>query len=235
MEIIPITTGIMQPPQDDLWAFLERYVTKLRDGDVLAISSKIVAIGEGRCVAKAGIDKASLVQREAVISIPRSYATKPLTITNYAFISAAGIDESNGDGYYVLLPEDAFQSAARIHAWATAQFGCTKLGVVITDSHSGPFRQGATGIAIGFWGIAPLISHIGKEDLFGRVIQHERSNMVDGIAAASNLVMGETNECQPLAIVRDVPGITFVAGNHKDALFVGPTEDTFRVLYEQYL
>lgn len=235
MQIIPITTDILEPPQGDLEEFLARHITELQDGDVVAISSKIVAIGEGRCLPREGVDKAALVEREATFSIPRPYWISPLSVIHHAFIGAAGIDESNGDGYYVLLPEDPFASAERIHVWALAHFGITKLGIVITDSHSSPFRQGATGIAIGFWGFAPLVSHVGKPDLFGREFLYERSNVVDGIAVAATLVMGETNECQPLCILRGVPGLTFTEGNQAAALFVDPAEDTFRVLYEHYV
>jgi F420-0:gamma-glutamyl ligase len=47
--------------------------------------------------------------------------------------------------------------------------------------------------------------------------------------------MGETDECQPVVIVRDVPAVTFVDANTKNELFVSPEDDTFRVLYEDFL
>jgi F420-0:gamma-glutamyl ligase len=47
--------------------------------------------------------------------------------------------------------------------------------------------------------------------------------------------MGETDECQPVVIVRDVPNLTFAEGAMKDALFVPFADDTFRVLYEDFL
>ena len=235
MELIPVTTRIMHPPQDDLLAVLDASLSEVLEGDVVVVSSKVVSIHEGRCLDKDGIDKARLVQAEAEVVLDRPYAQKPLTITHAAFISAAGIDESNGDGYYVLLPEDPFRSAAGIHAYLTKRFGLQQVGVIVTDSHSMPLRFGALGIGIGFWGIAPLESHVGKHDLFGREFKHERTNVIDSIAAGANLVMGETNECRPVVIARHVPDLHFTTGDQRAALFASFTDDTFRVLYDRWV
>ena len=76
---------------------------------------------------------------------------------------------------------------------------------------------------------------MGKPDLFGREFRIEVSNIADAIAAGAGLVMGETDECQPVVIATEVPGITFEDKNTKDELFVAPKDDTFRVLYEDFL
>jgi len=96
-------------------------------------------------------------------------------------------------------------------------------------------RRGATGVAIGWWGFEPTINHVGEEDLFGRTLRLEVSNLADGIAAGANVVMGETDECQPIVIARNIPRITFTEQNTKDMLIVPFAEDTFRVLYQQFL
>ena len=72
-------------------------------------------------------------------------------------------------------------------------------------------------------------------DLFGREMQIEQSNLVDGLAAAAAIVTGEVAECQPVVIARGVPEIVFSEENHKDVVYVKPEDDTFRVLYEQFL
>ncbi len=235
MKIIPVKTRILKPPKDDLFEVFDEYLTDVQEGDVVLVSSKIVAISEGRTVRSDEGDKKELIEGTADLLIPRSYWKSPLTIIRSAFIGAAGIDESNAGEYLVLLPEDAFTSAREIHTYIKNRFDITNVGVVITDSHSQPLRRGALGISVGFWGFEPVIDHIGKEDLFGRKIKIEKSNLADGLASAATVVMGEVDECQPVVIARDVPDLTFSEQNHKDDLFLSFEEDTFRVLYEKYL
>ena len=231
MQFIPVKTKIFLPPQDNLLTELERVLPPIYDKDVVLISSKVVAISEGRCLKIDEADKKKLVEAEADYIIPTDYRPQPLTIKNSTFLGAAGIDESNGNGYYILLPEDRFASAQAIHQFLTEKYQLTQLGVIITDSRSLPLRYGATGVALGWWGIAPLADHIGNNDLFGRPFKYERSNIVDGIAAAANLVSGETDECMPIVIARDIPNLMFQDGNTKADLFSPIEDDTFRVLY----
>lgn len=235
MQYIPVKTRIMQPPQDDLFSVLEGVLVDIQEHDVIVISSKVISIHEGNCVPVGSVEKSELVKREAELMIPRTYWSSPLTVKHNAFIGTAGIDESNADGHYVLLPKDPFVSARNIYEYIKDRFCVKDVAVIITDSHSSPLRRGAMGVAIGWWGIAPTINHVGKPDLFGREFRIEVSNIADAIAAAAGLVMGETDECQPVVIARGVPGITFVDGSTKDELFVAPKDDTFRVLYEDFL
>lgn len=235
MRCIPIKTRILQPPQDNLLLVLDETLAEVAEGDIIVVSSKVVSIHEGNCVPVEGTDKQALIKQEAQFAIPRSYWSSPLTVAHNAFIGTAGIDESNADGHYVLLPQDPFLSAHTIYEYLKGRFGVKDIAVIITDSHSSPLRRGAMGVAIGWWGIAPTINHVGKPDLFGREFRIEVSNIADAIAAAAGLVMGETSECQPVVVVRDVPGVTFTNANTKDELFVAPKDDTFRVLYEDFL
>ncbi len=234
LEFIPVKTRILQPPQDDLLAVVQESLPELKDGDVVVFSSKVVAIHEGRCVPIAEVEKADLVASESELSIPRPYWGTPLTVRHGAFIGTAGVDESNADEHYILLPEKPFASAELLHAHLQKQFNIKNLGVIIADSHSSPLRRGATGVAIGWWGFEPTINHVGEADLFGRVLRLEVSNLADSIAAGANIVMGETDECQPIVIVRNIPRITFTEKNTKDMLLVGFENDTFRVLYERF-
>lgn len=234
MQVIPIKTRVLTPPKDSLEAVLKEYLTNLQEGDVIAISSKVVAIDEGRCVPISGTNKEELVEQEADFIVPRPYWATPLSVSHHAFLGAAGIDESNGAGYYVLLPEDPFASALRLRNFLCQEFGLVNLGVIITDSHSTPFRFGAVGVALGWSGFLPLEDHRGRPDLFGREIQYERSNLVDGLAAAATVVAGEVDECVPVVVLRDVPRIVYSEEVTKDSLFVPYEDDTFRVLYEKW-
>jgi dihydrofolate synthase / folylpolyglutamate synthase len=235
MEYIAIKTRIMQPPQDDLFSLLDDYLVDVQEKDVILISSKIIAIHQGRCVSIEGANKSELIAQEADVVIETDYRPFPLTITHHTFLGAAGIDESNANGYYVLLPQRMFEVAEEIHAYLRKKHGLTEVGVVITDSRSQPFRYGAMGVSLAFWGIHPLESHVGNKDLFGRALKYERSNVVDALAAGATLVSGEVDECQPIVIARNSPHLFFTLENCKDELMVDPKEDTFRVLYERFL
>jgi dihydrofolate synthase / folylpolyglutamate synthase len=235
MQYIPIQTRVMQPPKDDLFSFLGDSLTDVREGDIIVVTSKVVAIGEGRCVHAQDFDKDLYVAETAQVTIPRSYWRTPLTITNNMFVSSSGVDQSNSNGYYSLLPKDPFVSAEKIFEYLALRFNTRNIGVIITDSHSVPCRYGAVVGAISWWGFEPLQDHIGREDLFGRKIEHERSNLVDGIAAGAGVVMGEVGECTPIVIAREVPNLVYTKENTKDTLFCPPADDTMRVLYERFL
>jgi coenzyme F420-0:L-glutamate ligase len=236
MQFIPVKTRIINPPKDDLFAVLDEYLTSVQEGDVVLISSKVVAIDEGRCMlASEMTDKNRMIEEEADLVIPRTYRSTPLSVVHSAFIGTAGIDESNAGGYLVFLPKDPFASAQGIHTYLKKRFNLTNVGVVITDSHSQPMRYGAAGISIGFWGFEPVLDCVGEEDLFGREMKIEKANIADGLAAGATVVMGEVAQCQPVVIARDVPDLIFVEGSQKNRLFVPLEDDTFRVLYERFM
>src|SRR4051812_18591820 len=109
MELIKVKTRKFLPPQDNILEELDKRLPKLKEGDVLLIASKILAIHQGRCIKKIRdprnkIQKKQLVQAESDYSLPSYMVGKTeivLTIKDYTLIPAAGIDESNGNGYYI--------------------------------------------------------------------------------------------------------------------------------------
>ena len=235
MQFIAVKTRTILPPHDDLFEALDNTLPLLLEGDIVLVSSKVVAIHQGRCVPYSEASKSDLIKAEADVIIPRPYWGSPLTITNHAFIGAAGIDESNGAEHYVLLPKEPFSFAKELHTHLLKKFQLDNLGVIITDSHSTPLRMGATGISLAWWGIDPLQDHRGRLDLFGRAIQVERSNLVDGLAAGATVLAGEVNESIPVVIARRVPNVTYTNELTRDRIFSEYKDDTFRVLYEAWL
>lgn len=234
MELIAVKTRVLHPPKDNLLEVIDTSLTDIRERDVVIVTSKVVAIHEGRCVPIEGTDKEALVRREADALYHPEGKTKPLTITRHALISAAGIDESNGEGYYILLPEDAWRSAREIHAYLVKKCGVSELGVIITDSHSLPFRYGAMSVSIGCWGFEPVESHIGRPDLFGRTMQYSKTNLPDAIAAATTLVSGECDEAQPIQIARGIPNLVFTDRDPRPSFFVSYEDDIYRDLYRDF-
>lgn len=236
MQYIPIKTRILNPPQDDLLGVIGDSLGYIKDGDILLVTSKVVSIHQGRCISVEAIGKRELVEQEAdyLIEGYERFRMSPLTIKHNALFSGAGIDESNADGHYILLPNKPFDEAERIWEFVTEKLKIKNLGVVITDSHSQPMRSGAVGIAIAWWGFHPLESHTGKKDLFNRPLQWSATNIVDCIAAGGGAVSGETDESTPLILVRDVPNIVFTKVDTRHEVFRSPKEDIFYPLLKPF-
>lgn len=234
MHYIPVKTRALLPPKDDLFHVLDETNMNLQEGDVLLVTSKVVSIHEGRCIEIGSVDKNEYVRAEAEFIYSYDLSRRPLTVVHNALISSAGIDESNGNGYYTLLPKDPFRSARHIHKHLCETLGINTLGVIITDSHSTPFRYGALSIAIGCHGFEPIASHTGKKDLFGRVMVYSKTNLPDAISGGATLVSGECDEAFPLVIAREVPNLVFTNRDVKDEFFVSYGEDLFSPLFAQF-
>jgi putative folate metabolism gamma-glutamate ligase len=210
MRIQPIQTHTISPSERDLFAVVDRHLPELRERSVLAITSKIVAICEGRVRPIAGVDKRELIAEEAERYLPPDprYGVC-LTIKQDMLIATAGIDESNADGHYVLWPSDAQRSANALRAHLVGRFGLREVGVVITDSRTTPLRLGVTGVALAHSGFRALNDYVGARDLFGRALRMTKVNVMDALATSAVLVMGEGNESTPLAVLDDLPFVTF--------------------------
>jgi F420-0:gamma-glutamyl ligase len=189
---------------------LDESINELKENSVIAITSKVVGICEGRVVPIGQADKDELVRQEAEYYLPKSASqyNYSFTITHGTLIPVAGIDESNGDGNYILWPEDPQASANQIHAYLQEKFGVKNLGVIITDSTARPLHYGTEGVCIAFSGFATMNDYRGKPDLFGRPFKVSISNVADALASAAVLVMGEGTEQTPIAIVEDIPFVT---------------------------
>jgi coenzyme F420-0:L-glutamate ligase len=237
MQIIPIKTRKIIPPQDDLYKILDKYCPKLKDGDILLITSKILSIHQGRCIAINKIkNKDKLIKSEADVFIPRKecpgeYAI--LTIKNNTLIPSAGIDESNALNHYILWPKNPEKEAKNICQYLKKKFSIKKLGVIITDSHTTPLRSGTIGISIGFYGLEPLKDYRGKEDLFGRKLKISRVNVIDSLASVAALAMGEGKECTPIALIRGAK-VEFTNKETFRNLFIPFKEDIYYPLLERF-
>lgn len=230
LEIFPIKTKIFEPPQEDILPEVFKVLDgKIKNGDVIVITSKIVSINEGRCIPVSEVeDKEKLVEKESEWYMPAGENNQwSLSYRDSMLVFAAGIDESNAKDHYVLLPEDSFKSAHKLREELIKKFSLTDLGVVIIDSHVVPFRKGSVGVAIGCAGIEPVKEFAGKTDLFGRQYEHTRINVVDSIASLAMYVMGETTEQTPVCIVRNAPHLEFTEENCKEKMVIPLEEDMY--------
>lgn len=212
MKIFTIKTNKIDPTdKHNLYSLLNTYLACLKEKSILVITSKIISICEGRIIKIGKADKRKLIEKEADYFLPnKDYPqTIMLTIKNNILIPTAGIDESNGNGYYILWPENPQKTADKIRVYLSKRFKRQYVGVLITDSKTTPLRWGTTGIALAHSGFLALNNYIGKKDIFGRKLKVTKANIADALAAASVLTMGEGNEQTPLAIVEEIPFVKF--------------------------
>ncbi len=200
---------------EDLIHILNAYVPTLDEGAILAVTSKIISLCQGRIVHKEDVnDKYTLIKQEADAYISENEKNMYdlyLTIINGILIPSAGIDESNGNGFFILYPKDIQATAALIWKTLRKRDNLETLGIIITDSHTTPLRRGVTGISLGWCGFEPLYSYIGKPDIYGHDLRVTQINNLDALAAAAVLVMGEGSEQTPLALITQAPRIQFLS------------------------
>ncbi|MDR2098529.1 MAG: coenzyme F420-0:L-glutamate ligase [Rickettsiales bacterium] len=233
LNFIPIKTRIVRPPKDDINDIFD--ALDIKDGDIVFVTSKILAIHQGRCVPAKGADKEELIASEATYYLP--YENKGgfhvnLTITDNILIPAAGIDESNADGHYILWPKNADDLCGRIRARLMEKNVVAKLGVVSTDSHTTPLRWGVTGITTGLAGIEPLKDIRGDKDIFGREMKVTQVNLIDPLTAMAVLIMGEAAERTPIVVLRGYEGINFSDSGSMENFKIPPETDLYQPLLE---
>ena len=196
----------------------ENLGARLRDGDILVISSKFVAVSEGR-VARLSSVRAGrrakqlaagnrmdericeLVLRESdevVGGIPGFVlASKDGLLT-----PNAGIDKSNvRHGSVVLYPRRPELSAWRVREALKFSRGVS-VGVVICDSRLSPTRRGTTGVAVASSGVEAVLDMRGRKDLFGNVLKVTSQGVADDLSSAAEILMGESDEGTPMVLVR---------------------------------
>jgi len=213
MKITAIKTHKITDKDKSIFKILDLYIKQLHENSVVAVTSKIVAICEGRLVKKtsSATQKDELAKKEADYYLPREYNQYGfmITIKNNIMVASAGIDESNGFGNYILWPKDPQKSADKIREYLVKKYKVKNVGVIITDSKLTPLRWGVTGVAVAQSGFQAIYSYIGKPDIFGRKLHAEKSNIADALATSAVLVMGEGKEQQPLAIIEDIDFVSF--------------------------
>lgn len=218
MKIIPIKTHKIRFGKETIFNVLDKYLTKMQEKSILAVTSKIISICEGRIIKIDMTDKSKLIEKEADLFVPpdKDKYNYHLTIKRNLLVFAAGIDESNGYGNYILWPKNPQKNANEIREYLQKKFLIKNMGVIITDSRTSPLRFGTTGFALTHSGFAALKSYIGRSDIFGRKLKLQKVNMADSLAASAVTTMGEGNEQTPLALIEDVPFVAFQNRNPKN-------------------
>lgn len=228
IEFIKIKTRKFLPPKDDFYNLLDEFLPPLQNGDVLIITSKVLAIHQGRCVKKGeGVEKDDLIMQEADYYIPRNESPENylITIKNNLVIASAGIDGSNTNGYYVLWPEKLEILTKEIRAYLKRKYNLKDLAIIVADSHSNLLTLGASGMAIHFFGLEPIRSYKGEKDVFGRGIKIGKSDVVTPLASMGVLLMGEGDEQMPMVVARGADFLKFTEKETFSKFIVSPEKD----------
>jgi len=215
---------------DDLVAaFLEALAPEksLQDGDIIVITSKVVAKCEGRVVTGAHDREDAIMGEAKRVVATKTHARGVTTIVEThtgLILAAAGIDASNTEpGTLVLLPVDPDHSARAIRERITVVTGIN-VGVVITDTLGRAWRLGVTDHAIGAAGITVLDDLTGKPDAFNRTLEMTVVAVADEIAAASELVRPK-DSLTPFALIRGLAHLVTQEHGPGARAIVRPTEE----------
>lgn len=213
-------------PGDDLAALIVEAAgsagLSLVDGDILVVAQKVVSKAEGRLVRLAdvmpGAEALRLAEEtgkdarvvQAVLddsnAVVRARAGVLIVEQSGGWVCAhGGLDHSNvapeEEETVALLPADADASAAALRASIEEMTGAA-VAVLISDSHGRPWKMGTVGVCIGCAGLPALWDQRGMTDLFGYELVASEECIIDELCAAATLVMGQSSEGRPAAVVR---------------------------------
>jgi coenzyme F420-0:L-glutamate ligase/coenzyme F420-1:gamma-L-glutamate ligase len=224
-------------------AALRRRKLRLRAGDILAVTHKVVSKAEGQVVRldavqpsaraarwarRAGHDArvVELALRESQRVVRRGHGVL-ITETRHGFTCAnSGVDLSNVDGgaSAALLPRDPDRSAARLHRALKRRLGLS-IPVLITDTFGRPWRLGLSEAAIGLAGMKPFRDYRGRRDPYGYCLHASLEAVADELAALAGLACGKLDRT-PVCLIR---GFRYQPGRgHGRDLLRARREDLFR-------
>ena len=217
-----LASGLIHPG-DDITDRLTRALENagrapLKDGDILVLAESMVATAEGRIISLDSITPSSracelavtyrMDPREVEIVLQESdeiiggISGFLLCMKGGTLLPDAGVDNSNApQGCLIPLPKDPNASAERIRD-EIRERSCAEVGVIIADSRVHPMRSGCCGIAIGCAGIPAVLDAHRRNDSTENNRFRKELAVADCIASAAELVMGESDEGIPCALVR---------------------------------
>lgn len=200
MKIQAIQTDIFLENQN-LADFILKFIPQVKDGSIIAVSSKIAGLACGRTAPKS--QKETLIKSES--DFYKKTALCYFTIKAGMVMTNAGIDESNIKDKLVLLPKDCYKTAADLRKLLIKKYGVKNLGIIITDSMILPLRAGVITAAVAYSGFKGVKDYRGVKDICGRKLKMTLVDIADTLAAAAGLLMGEAAEQCPLAIIEEAP------------------------------
>ena len=224
MRVFAIKSKIVEKKKDILVTIsesLEKQGLNLEEGDVLALTSKIVSYAEDRVINLNDVEPS-----ERANKIAEKYCLQPeftelilqeadeiyggvsgaiLTLKNGVLTANAGIDSKNAPlGEVVLWPINVKRSVKNMLSEITRLTG-KNVGILIVDSGLRPLRLGTNGLALAVAGFEPITDSRGEKDIFGKLITITCHAVADDLASAAHILMGEAAQRTPIVLIRDAP------------------------------
>ena len=200
MKITAIKTSVFEEKQN-LPQFIFKHLPVVKDGAVIAVSSKIAALWEGRTTHVSRMDE--FIKKESTYALKTTHCY--FTIKDGMVMTNAGIDQSNIKNKIALLPKDSYKTAAKLRAELLKKYKIKNLGIILTDSMILPLRAGVIAGAVGYSGFEGVKDCRGQKDLHGRKLKVTLVNIADTLASSAALMMGEAAEQSPIALIENAP------------------------------
>ena len=227
IQIFPIPGIPLVQPGDDLAALIvgaaEAAGLPLQSGDILVVAQKVVSKAEGRLVRLADVTPGEEALRlaeetgkdarvvQAVLddsnAVVRARAGVLIVEQSSGWVCAhGGLDHSNvapeEEETVALLPADADASAGALRSRIEAETGADGGGSdqrqpwAAVEDGDGRHSASAARVCRRLW------DQRGLTDLFGYELVASEECIIDELCAAATLVMGQSSEGRPAAVVR---------------------------------
>jgi coenzyme F420-0:L-glutamate ligase/coenzyme F420-1:gamma-L-glutamate ligase len=220
---------------------------QFEDGDVVVIAQKIISKAEKRIInlkevvpSKRSKEIAEITGKSPkFVEMVLRETNRILKATRDIFLVEdkrglvcinAGIDKSNVEGRenFALLPKNPDESARKCRSEIKKLTG-KDVAVIVCDTYSRAFRRGQVNFAIGIAGIKPFKDYRTKKDLFGQILKVKNVAVVDEIAAAAELVMGQAQEATPVVILKGLSDVVELCEECSiSELHISSEEDLFK-------
>ena len=148
-----------------------------------------------------------------LITTKINVATKILETDKHLFLvetlngrlcTDAGLDASNiPKGFMAYPPPEPNREAEELRKEIEKRTG-KRVAIIITDTEGDFFKIGSHDIAIGSSGIYPISKKFAEHDIYGKPKYGGIDIIVDQLAEAAALLMGQTSESIPVVIIRGV-------------------------------
>ena len=221
MQIIAVPTPLLSRTSNLAAEIVKR--TTFSQGDIIVISSKVVALTEGVAVSLASFTPSAQAVElskvchqdprftEFILSETRRMNGEVVGVSPHVLLTSLRIAEKKGrilcpnagadlsnidDDHAIGWPLDPVLSAKKLSE-------ALGVPVIISDSCCVPGRLGVIAFALTCAGIDPFRSEVGHRDLFGKKLQFTQEAVADQLAVAANAVMGNSAQSIPAAIIRD--------------------------------
>lgn len=213
MNLRTIKTDVIHTGEISTDSFIEKFVPQLAERDIIVVSAKILSLCADAVVREGDKNELAVANAQYYINADESKYGQMLTIASDTLLVAAGIDESNADEGYILLPDNLDKLALKIRLQLMRRDRLKEVGVLLVDSASRPLRVGTVGTCLASAGVSAVKDYRNKEDVFGRKIAYSQANHVEAIAAISVAAMGEGDEQTPIVRMSDVSFVEFIDGS----------------------